>query len=145
MGAFEALLELLSVHPQLPGRAPLTTGSTSGGWKVFTRSEAVAALRLMVGSSGRDPMQFALHSRRIGGATQVATQGLSDLQIQRAGRWKSRAFMTYVKEAEEGRGDLHYTRPKRRIGGSGWPYGVSVRQPRFKMERAQSGLRVSLM
>ena len=76
--------------------------STSGGWNVLSRSEAVAALRLMVGSSGRDPMQFALHSGRIGGATQLAAQGLSGLQIQRAGRWKSRAFMTYVREAGEG-------------------------------------------
>ena len=101
-GAFEVLLELLSVHPQLPGGAPLTTRSTSGGWKVFTRSEAVAALRLMVGSSGRDPMRFALHSGRIEGGTRLAAQGLSDLQIQRAGRWKSRAFMTYVREAGEG-------------------------------------------
>ena len=70
---------------------------------MFTRSEAVAALRLMVGSSGRDPMQFALHSGRIGGGgRQLAAQGLSDLQIQRAGRCKSRAFMTYVREAGEG-------------------------------------------
>ena len=69
---------------------------------MFTRSEAVVALRLMVGSSGRDPMRFALHSGRIEGGTRLAAQGLSDLQIQRAGRWKSRAFMTYVREAGEG-------------------------------------------
>ena len=47
-------------------------------------------------------MQFALHSGRIAGATQLAAQGLSELQIQRAGRWKSRAFMTYEREAGEG-------------------------------------------
>ena len=101
-GAFEALLELLNVHPQLPGEAPLTTRLTPQGWRVFTRTEAVAALRLMVGSSGRDPAQYALHSGRIGGATQLAAQGISELQIQRAGRWKSRAFMTYVRAAGEG-------------------------------------------
>jgi len=102
MGAFETLLELLDVYPLLPAEAPLTVRSTPVGWQVFTRTEAVAALRLMVGSSGRDPMQFALHSGRIGGATQLASQGISELQIQRAGRWKSRAFMTYVREAGEG-------------------------------------------
>ena len=102
MGAFEALLELLNVYPLLPAEAPLTVRSTPFGWKVFTRTEAVAALRFMVGSSGRDPMQFALHSGRIGGGTQLASQGISELQIQRAGRWKSRAFMTYVREAGEG-------------------------------------------
>ena len=102
VGAFEALLELLDVHPQLSSESPLTTRLTSQGWKPFTRTEAVAALRLMVGSSGRDPAQYALHSGRIGGATQLAAQGVSELQIQRAGRWKSRAFMTYVRDAGEG-------------------------------------------
>ena len=71
MGAFEVLLELLDVHPQLPGEAPLTARATSRDWKVFTRTEAVTALRLMVGYSGRDPMQFALHSGRIGGGHPV--------------------------------------------------------------------------
>ena len=52
---------------------PATRGGTvdvrnnSLGWKVLTRSETVTALRLMVASSGRDPMQFALRSGRIGG------------------------------------------------------------------------------
>ena len=77
----------------------MTMRSTSGEWKVFARSEAVAALRLMISSSGKNPMQFALHSGRIGGGTQLAAQGVSDLQVQRAGRWKSRVFMTYVREA----------------------------------------------
>lgn len=102
MGAFEALVELLSVHPQLPRTAPLMTRLTTSGWKVITRTEAVVALRMMVGFSGRNPSEFALHSGRIGGATQLAAQGMTELQIQRAGRWKSRAFMVYVREAGEG-------------------------------------------
>ena len=102
VGAFEAVSALLDVHPTLPGGAPLMTRRTTAGWRVITRTEAVAALRTMVASVGRDPTQFALHSGRIGGATQLAAQGMSDLQIQRAGRWKSRAFMVYVREAGEG-------------------------------------------
>ena len=102
IGAFEALLELLDVCPLLPAEAPLTVRSTPLGWKAFTRTEGVAALRFMVGSIGRDHMQLALHSGRIGGATQLASQGISEMQTQRAGRWKSRAFMTYVKDAGEG-------------------------------------------
>ena len=62
----------------------------------------MTALRLMVGCSCRDPMQCALHSARIWGATQLAAQGISELQIQRIGRWKSRAFMIYVREAGKG-------------------------------------------
>ena len=68
MGAFEALLELLGICPLLPADAPLTARSPPLGWKVFARTEAVVALRFMVGSIGRDPMQVALHSGRIAGA-----------------------------------------------------------------------------
>ena len=68
MGPFKAPLELLNVYPQLPGGEPLTVGSVSPGWKVFTRTEAVTALRITVASSGRDPMQFALLYRIGGGA-----------------------------------------------------------------------------
>ena len=71
MRTFEALLQLLNVYPQLPGGAPLTVTNTSFGWKVFSRMEAVTVLRLMVASSGRDAMQFALHSRRNGGGDPV--------------------------------------------------------------------------
>ena len=113
-GAFEALLELLSVHPQLPGEVPLTARLTPLGWRVFIRAEAVEVLRLMVGSSGRDPAQYALHSGRIGGATQLTAQGASELQIQRAGRWKSRAFMTYGRAAGEGAESVSPALPKTR-------------------------------
>ena len=102
MGAFEARLELRDVYPRTPAEAPLTARSTPLGWKLFSRTEAVAALRFMVGRIGRDHMQFALHSGKIVGATQLASQGISELQTQRAERWKSRAFMTYVKDAGEG-------------------------------------------
>lgn len=79
------------------------TRRTDEGWKVVTRTEAVGALSVMVASTGRDPAKFALHSERIGGATQLAAQGLSELQIQRAGRWKSRTYVHgYVREAGEG-------------------------------------------
>ena len=102
VGAFEALVELLDAHPLLPGGAPLMTRRTVSGWKVITRTEAVVALRMMAASAGKNPTQFALHSGRIGGATKLAAQGMSELHIQRADRWKSRAFMVYVRDAGEG-------------------------------------------
>ena len=67
MGTFEVLLELLDMHLQRPGGAPVTARATSRGGTVFIRTEAVTALRLMIGCSGRDPLQFTLHSGRIGG------------------------------------------------------------------------------
>ena len=78
------------------------TRRTASGWKVITRTEAVAALRVMTASAGKNPAQFALHSRRIGRATKLAAQGMPELKIQRAGRWKSRAFMVYMRDAGEG-------------------------------------------
>ena len=69
---------------------------------MITRTEAVVALRMMTASAGKNPAQFALHSGRIGGATKLAAQGMTELHIQRAGRWKSRAFMVYVRDAGEG-------------------------------------------
>ena len=39
--AFEAVLELLDVHPQLAGKATLTARLTPGGNRVFTHTEAV--------------------------------------------------------------------------------------------------------
>ena len=86
VGAFGALLQLLALHPSLPGGSPLTARLSPLGWKPYTRTDAIAALRLMIGRSGRDPAQYALHSGRIGGATQLAAQGVPELQIQRAGR-----------------------------------------------------------
>ena len=72
------------------------------GWRVINRREATHALRVIVGGVGRDPLQYAVHSGRIGGATKLAAQGDTDVQIQRAGRWKSLAFMTYVRARGEG-------------------------------------------
>ena len=76
MGTFEILLDLLAVHPLLPGGAPLTVRRTSRGWKPFARTEAVASLSLISLSSGRDPAQHALHSGRFEGAKQLAAQGV---------------------------------------------------------------------
>ena len=95
------------------GGAPRRTPSTSrrrppddemyGVWgKMITRAEAVVALRMMAASASKNPAHFVLHSGWIGGATKLAAQGMSELQIQRAGRWKSRAFMVYMRDAVEG-------------------------------------------
>lgn len=68
MGAFETLVELLEVHPQLPGRVPLTIRGTSSGGKVPPRTEeVVAALRLMAGISGGAYIKSTLHWGIMGG------------------------------------------------------------------------------
>ena len=79
VGAFEAMVELLDAHPRLPGGAPLMMRRTASGWKVITRTGAVVAWRMIAASAGKNPAQFALHSGRIGGATKLAAQGMSEL------------------------------------------------------------------
>ena len=101
-GALEILLDLRDLHPEVRRSAPLMQTCTATGWKVITRIVATKALRWMLSSLGRDSTQYALHSGRIGGATQLAAQGASDIQIRRAGRWKSQqAFMVYVSAGGE--------------------------------------------
>ena len=101
-GSLEILLDLLDLYPTLEGAAPLMQTYFVAGCRVINRREVTHALRAIVGGVGRDPLQHALHSGRIGGATQLAAQGATNVQIQRAGRWKSLAFMVYVRAGGEG-------------------------------------------
>lgn len=100
--ALKVLLDLLDLHPELGSHAPLMQSWTQDRWKVISRAEASRHLRLLVSVAGRDPQKYALHSGRIGGATHLASMGASVIQIQRAGRWKSSAFIVYVRAGGEG-------------------------------------------
>ena len=44
-----------------------------------------------------DPSRYKGHSFRIGAATHAAEQGLADAQIRSLGRWKSNAFLKYIR------------------------------------------------
>ena len=48
-------------------------------------------------SAGMDPGHCSGHSFRIGTATVAAAAGLSDSLIQTMGRWKSGAFLSYIR------------------------------------------------
>ena len=82
-GALKILLDLLDLYPTLDGAAPLMQTYSVAGWRVINRREAIHALRVIVDGVGMDPLQYALHSRRIGGATQLAAQGATNVQIHR--------------------------------------------------------------
>ena len=92
-GAVALLVELLSVHPNLPSAAPLASYRHSENVAVRTYEQALRALREVVAESGQDPEDFALHSLRIGGASRLAVGGgMSGRVIQRKGWWKSDAY-----------------------------------------------------
>ena len=61
----------------------------------------VAQLREVLGRIGFPPMDFAGHSFRIGAATTASLVGLEDSMIQTLGRWRSAAFLQYVRTPKE--------------------------------------------
>ena len=103
-GGSEVMLELMMLYPSLGVRSPLATYATyadGNRWRVWTRNQVTASLRDLVGKQGLVPGEYALHSGRTGGATRLAAGGVSTMQIQRRGRWKSDAFMMYVRATRE--------------------------------------------
>ena len=88
---------LMLIHPELDASAPLTSYASRSQWKAWTREQATTALRSIVKQYGINPQEYALHSGRIGGATRLAAAGILPAVIQREGRWRSGAFMEYVR------------------------------------------------
>ena len=86
-GALEIFARIAGALPHL-GRSGTTHADvlSVAGWRVVNRREATHALRMIVGGVGRDPLKYALYSGRIGGATQLAAQEATNVQIQRASR-----------------------------------------------------------
>ena len=46
---------------------------------------------------GLNPNRYKGHSFRIGAASDAAEKGMSEAQIRVLGRWKSNAFMRYIR------------------------------------------------
>ena len=87
-----ALLKYLIVRGTAPGllfhfqdNAPLT------------KSKFTAKFRELLLLAGMDPKHYAGHSFRIGAASTAAAKGIEDSLIQTLGRWKSSAYLTYVR------------------------------------------------
>jgi hypothetical protein len=99
--ALDTILHLLSLHRSLPASSPLAAYVDSDGVvRVVTREAGVRKLRQMIRALNIDsPEQFALHSGRIGGATKLYAAGAIDRYIQKAGRWRSLAFMEYLRDS----------------------------------------------
>jgi hypothetical protein len=103
VGAVELLLDILREQDRwggvIPSDLPLAAykKSMGGKWQVWTRKQAVGELRRLMTSQGREGKEYALHSFRIGGATTMASLKLDAYLIKREGRWKSDAFMAYIR------------------------------------------------
>lgn len=101
-GGFEAVVELLDIAWRLPLGTPLIACRERGGksrvkYEVITTHDATEGFTMIVPAEGLNPPENALDSGRIGVATKTAVDGLSDLEIQKAGRQKSSSFLEYVR------------------------------------------------
>jgi hypothetical protein len=63
----------------------------------LSRSQLVGMLKLCLQKAGYDDSLYNGHSFRIGAATTAAAKGLEDSLIQTLGRWRSSAYLRYVK------------------------------------------------
>ena len=91
-----AVLSYLAWRPASPGPLFIQQDGTP-----LTRSSLVAAVREALTSAGLDVAGYNGHSFRIGAASTAARAGLPDSLIQSLGRWKSAAFLRYIRVPTE--------------------------------------------
>jgi len=70
--------------------------SWRGEW-VLSYNRLSKAIKKVASEMGLDPSRYRTHSLRIGGASMLAAAGRPDYEIQKLGRWKSLAFLEYIK------------------------------------------------
>ena len=87
-----AVLTYISIRTAPPGPLFLFQDGTP-----LTRAALVTHLRAALSQAGVDSSPYSGHSFRIGAATTAARAGYQDSFIQTLGRWKSAAFITYIR------------------------------------------------
>ena len=90
-----ALLAYLAIRP--PTIGPLFIFQEGGS---LTRRKLVDHLRAAVSQLGLNTTGYSGHSFRIGAASAAARAGISDSTIQLLGRWKSSAFLAYLRSSK---------------------------------------------
>ena len=83
-------------------RSSLPLFTLSSG-RYLTLPMLTTAIRTLLQAAGLTPQQaaqYSSHSLRIGAATAAAEAGLPTWLIQRAGRWKSDAYKSYIRSPQ---------------------------------------------
>ena len=86
------LLDYLSLRGNRPG--PLFLNSDNSP---VSRTNFAELLSLSLKACGLDSTCYKGHSFRIGAASFAAERGMSDAQIRALGRWRSNAFLKYIR------------------------------------------------
>ena len=82
------------------GELPTDAGKDAGASvpvRFLTRQRFIAAVRDAMGKAGVECSRYCGHSFRIGAVTTAAARGMEDSIIKTLGRWKSLAYLQYVK------------------------------------------------
>lgn len=87
-----AMLGYLARRPATPGFLFLFEDGSP-----LTKPRLVHSFREALLAAGLDDKGFSGHSFRIGAATAAAEAGFNDSAIQMLGRWKSSAFLRYIR------------------------------------------------
>ena len=69
--------------------------------KPLTRARFVAKVKEALTSAGVDSSHYSGHSFRSGAATTASKQWINDATIKMLGRWKSNAYLLYIKTPRE--------------------------------------------
>ena len=90
------LLAYLEVRPKRSSdnRCPLFVWQSG---EVVKSQEVCKALKTCLEHIGEDVAFYSPHGFRIGGATEAAKRGASDSELRMLGRWRSSAFLQYVR------------------------------------------------
>ena len=65
--------------------------------RLLTRQRFVEEVRKALQQAGVDQAKYCGHSFRIGAATTAAAKGMEDSIIKTLGRWRSLAYLDYVR------------------------------------------------
>ena len=108
----------LNLHPLSPSDHLFTLSSSLP----LSYSLYNSIIKDLVKSLGLDPSLYSSHSLRAGAATQAHRSGLDPASIKRLGRWKSQAYLAYLRPPPESNA---YLAPA-------WPLLIIITWPREK-------------
>lgn len=97
--AYAACIRLVCVDPVAPDARHLTPLFRQANGRPFTRTSITALVRSVARAAGegQDAATFSGRSLRVGGATELAAMGASQLTIKLMGRWDSGAYRAYTR------------------------------------------------
>jgi hypothetical protein len=95
--AYTVLCLLESVDPVIGEARKATPAFRTAHRRQFLTREISVALRVLCVALGLDPAMYSSHSLRIGGATDLAQSGGTEVECRLAGRWHSDVWQIYAR------------------------------------------------